>query len=43
MNNIINSSGIYDINSYSLTTNNVTILSTLNIGGYVVGSGSSLI
>ena len=42
MNNIINSSGIYDVNSYNLTTNNATILSTLNISGYVVGSGSGL-
>jgi hypothetical protein len=42
MNNIINSSGIYDVNSYNLTTNNATVLSTLNIGGYVVGSGSGL-
>jgi hypothetical protein len=42
MNNIINSSGIYDVNSYNLTTNNATILSTLNIGGFVVGSGSGL-
>ena len=42
MNNIINSSGIYDVNSYNLTTNNATILSTLNIGGYIIGSGSGL-
>ncbi len=42
MNNIINSSGIYDVNSYNLTAKNATILSTLNIGGYVVGSGSGL-
>ncbi len=25
------SSGIYDVNSYNLTTNNATVLSTLNI------------
>jgi hypothetical protein len=42
MNNSINSSGIYDFTSYNLTTNKTTILSTLNIGGYVIGSGSSL-
>ena len=36
----MNSSGINDVNSYNLTTNIATILSTLNIGGYVVGSGS---
>ncbi len=33
MNNIINSSGINDVTSYNLTTNNATILSTFNIGG----------
>jgi len=33
MNNIINSSGIYDITSYNLTSNNATILSTLNVSG----------
>ncbi len=42
MNNIMNSSGIYDINAYNLTTNNATVLSTLNIGGYIAGSGSGL-
>ena len=42
MNNIINSSGIYDINSYNLTTNKATVLSTLNIGGYIIGSGTGL-
>ncbi len=42
MNNIINSSGIYDINSYNLTTNNATIYSTLDIGGYIIGSGTGL-
>ena len=42
MNNIINSSGIYDINSYNLTTNNATILSTLNVGGSVIGPNTIL-
>ncbi len=42
MNNIINSSGVNDITSYSLTSNKATILSTLNIGGYLIGSGSGL-
>jgi hypothetical protein len=42
MNNIINSSGIYDVNSYNLTTNNATVLSTLIIGGCIIGSGSGL-
>ena len=37
MNCNINSSGVYDINSYNLTTNNATVLSTLNIGGYIFG------
>ena len=37
MNNIINSSGIYDITSYNLTSNNATILSSLNVGGSVIG------
>ncbi len=42
MNNFIYSSGIYDINSQNLTTNKATILSTLNVGGYIVGSGTGL-
>jgi len=42
MNNIINSSGIYDIKAYNLTTKNATVLSTLNIGGYIIGSGTGL-
>jgi hypothetical protein len=37
MNNIINSSGIYDITSYNSTSNNATILSSLNVGGSVIG------
>ncbi len=42
MNNITNSSGIYDIYSYNLTTNKATVISTLNVGGYIVGSGTGL-
>jgi hypothetical protein len=42
MNYTINSSGIYDVNSYNLTTNNASVLSTLSIGGYIVGSGTGL-
>jgi hypothetical protein len=42
MNNIINSSGVYDINTYNLTSNKATILFTLNMGGYLIGSGSGL-
>ncbi len=33
MNNIINSSGVYDINSYHSKSNNATILSTFNVSG----------
>ena len=40
MNNIINSSGIYDITSYNLTSNNATILSTLNVGGNIIGNST---
>jgi hypothetical protein len=42
MNNINNSSGIYDITSYNLTSNNATILSTLNVGGSVIGPNTIL-
>ncbi len=38
----MNSSGIYDINSLNLTTKNATVLSTLDIGGYIIGSGTGL-
>ena len=37
MNYNINSSGIYDINSYNLISNNATILSSLNVGGSIIG------
>ncbi len=33
MNNIINSSGVYDISSYNSISNNATILSTFNVSG----------
>ena len=33
MNNNINSSGVYDITSYNLKSNNTTIFSTLNVSG----------
>jgi hypothetical protein len=33
MNNIINSSGIYDISSYNSISNNATILSTFHVSG----------
>ena len=36
MNYNINSSGIYDVNSYNLTSNNATILSSLNVGGAII-------
>jgi hypothetical protein len=39
MNYNINSlrSGIYDVNAYDLTSNNTTVLSTLNVGGAIIG------
>ncbi len=42
MNYIINSSGIYDIYAYNLTRNIAPVLSTLNLGGYTIGSGTAL-
>jgi hypothetical protein len=33
MNNIINSSGVYDINSYNSISNNTIILFTFNVSG----------
>jgi hypothetical protein len=33
MNNIINSSGVYDVNSYNSISNNTTILSTFKVSG----------
>ncbi len=36
MNNIINSSGVYDINAYNSTSNNTTILSTFNVSGLTI-------
>ncbi len=36
MNNIINSSGIYDITSYNLTSNKATIFSTLFVSGVTI-------
>ena len=42
MNSNINSSGLYDVNSYNLTTTNATILSTLNVAGNIIGSGTAL-
>jgi hypothetical protein len=33
MNNIINSSGVYDISSYNSIPNNANILSTFNVSG----------
>ncbi len=42
MNNIINSSGLYDTNSYNLTSTNATVLSTWNVAGNIIGSGTAL-
>ncbi len=36
MNYNINSSGIYDVNSYNLISNNATIISSLNVGGAII-------
>ncbi len=42
MNYNINSSGIYDVNSYNLISKNATILSSLNVAGDLIGSGTAL-
>ena len=34
MNYNVNSSGIYDVNAFNLTSKNVTVLSSLNVSGY---------
>ena len=41
MNCNVNSSGLYDINSYNVTTTNATVLSTLNVAGDITGSGTT--
>jgi len=42
MNCNINSSGLYDVNAYNLITTNATVLSTLNVAGNIIGSGTAL-
>jgi hypothetical protein len=42
MNRNINSSELYDVNSYNLTATNATVLSTLNVAGNIIGSGTAL-
>ena len=42
MNCNINSSGLYNVDSYNLTTTNATVLSTLNVAGNIIGSGTAL-
>jgi hypothetical protein len=42
MNCNINSSGLSDINSYNLITTNATVLSSLNVAGNIIGSGTAL-
>ena len=42
MNSNMNSSGLYDVNSYNLITTNATVLSTLNVAGNIIGSGTAL-
>ena len=37
MNYNVNSSGIYDVKSYNLISNNATIWSYLNVGGAIIG------
>ncbi len=41
MNYNINSSGVYDVKSYNLISNNATILSSLNVAGNLIGSGTA--
>jgi hypothetical protein len=36
MNNVINSSGVYDINSHDSISNNTTILSSSNVSGSTI-------
>ncbi len=42
MNYNINSSGIYDVKAYNITSNNATILSSLNVAGNLIRSGTAL-
>ena len=42
MNCNINSSGLYDVNAYNLTATNATVLSSLNVDGNIIGSGTAL-
>ncbi len=42
MNNIINSSGIYDVNSYNLIATNATFLSSLNVIGSTLAKETNL-
>ena len=42
MNFNINSSGLYDVNAYNLIATNATVLSTLNVAGNIIGSGTAL-
>ncbi len=42
MNCNINSSGLYDINPYNLTTSNAPIFPILNVAGNIIGSGTAL-
>ena len=38
MNSNINSSGLYDVNSYNLIATNATILSTLTVNGAILAT-----
>ncbi len=41
MNCNINSSGLYDINTYNVIATNATVLSTLYVAGNIIGSGTA--
>jgi hypothetical protein len=43
MNNIINSSGVYYITSYNLTSNKATVLSPLNVSGFTTLNNTTCI
>ena len=42
MNYNINSSGLYDLNSYNLIANNATILSSLTVNGSTLATNTNL-
>ena len=42
MNSNINSSGLYDVNSYNLITTNATILSSLTVNGSTLATNTNV-